>query len=141
MSMQDRAAGYALTTLTILKLQRGSWTVVALTTAKFKPLILYFLGMVSPCPITQLHFDGLGLHLPTSYITELCGSTRKEFWKQVHFADQCAPVKVSSSAEKSDLQVLHFQEVNVRRELPGGTAISHYWPNQRFVKRKFIICT
>jgi hypothetical protein len=39
--MQVCAAGYALTYLTTLKLQLVSWTVVGLTAAKFKPLILF----------------------------------------------------------------------------------------------------
>jgi hypothetical protein len=59
----------------------------------------------------QLYFDGLGLHLPASYITELCSRTRIEFCR-LHFADQCAPVKVSSSAEKSDLEALQLQELS-----------------------------
>jgi hypothetical protein len=38
--MQACAAGYDLTYLTIPKLQLVSWSVVGLTAAKFKPLVL-----------------------------------------------------------------------------------------------------
>jgi hypothetical protein len=41
LSLQVCAAGYALTYATILKLQLVNWTVVGLTAAKFKPLILF----------------------------------------------------------------------------------------------------
>jgi cytochrome b len=37
--MQARAAGYALTYVTTMKLQLVSWTVVGLTAAKFKHFI------------------------------------------------------------------------------------------------------
>jgi hypothetical protein len=41
----------------------------------------------------------------------------------VQFADWCAPVKISNSAEYSVLQALQFEEVRVRRIIPGGTGI------------------
>jgi uncharacterized membrane protein YvlD (DUF360 family) len=44
--MKACATGYALTYVTTLKLQLVSRTVIGLTAAKFKPLILPF-----PCPI------------------------------------------------------------------------------------------
>jgi hypothetical protein len=59
----------------------------------------------------------------------------------VQLADWCTPVRISNSAENSVLQALQFQEVSARRMPPGGTGISHNWPNQNFVKRKFDICT
>jgi hypothetical protein len=43
--MQAFAAGYASTYLTNLKLQFVSWTVIGLTTAKIKPLILPMHGL------------------------------------------------------------------------------------------------
>jgi hypothetical protein len=43
------------------------------------------------------------------------------------------------SAENSVLQELQFQEVTVRRILPGGAGVSHYWPYRGFVKCKFNI--
>jgi hypothetical protein len=63
------------------------------------------------------------------------------FESHVQFVDWCAPDKISNSLEYSVLQALQFQEVSVRCVLPGGTGISHNWPNQSFVKRKFNICT
>jgi hypothetical protein len=50
----------------------------------------------------------------------------RNFESHVQFADQCAPVKVSSSAEYSVLQALQFQEVSIGQILPGGTGRSHY---------------
>jgi hypothetical protein len=56
----------------------------------------------------------------------------------MQFTDWYAPAKISSSAEYSVLQVLLFHKVSVHM-LPGGTGIrvSHNWPNESFVKRKF----
>lgn len=47
------------------------------------------------------------------------------FERHVQFADPCANVKVSSSAECSVLQDLQFQEVSVRCILTGRTGVSH----------------
>jgi hypothetical protein len=65
----------------------------------------------------------------------------RNFESHVQFADLCASVKISNSAEYSVLQALQFQKVSVRRMLPGGAGINHNSPNQSFVKRKFNICT
>jgi hypothetical protein len=46
--MQACAAGYVLTYVITLKLQLVSWTVVGLTVAKFKPLLLPVPGFSLP---------------------------------------------------------------------------------------------
>jgi hypothetical protein len=43
----------------------------------------------------------------------------------MQFADWCAPVKISNSAEYSVLQELQFQKASVCCVLPGGIDISH----------------
>jgi hypothetical protein len=56
--MQAYAAGYALTYLTILKRQFVSWTVVGLTAAKFKPLILSMHGFsLSSTTYIRIYMD------------------------------------------------------------------------------------
>jgi hypothetical protein len=44
------------------------------------------------------------------------------------------PIAQSNSV----LQALQFQEVSICRIRPGGTGVSHNWPNQSYVKRKII---
>jgi hypothetical protein len=65
----------------------------------------------------------------------------RNYESHVQFTDWCAPVKISNRVEYTVLQALQFHGVSVRRILPGGTGISHIWPNQSFAKSKFNICT
>jgi hypothetical protein len=55
----------------------------------------------------------------------------------VQFADWCASVKGSNSAEHSVLQALQFQVMSVHRILSGETGLSRNLRNQSFVKCKF----
>jgi hypothetical protein len=44
----------------------------------------------------------------------------------MHSGDQCAPVEIAIRAENSAAQALQFEEVSVRRILPGETGINNY---------------
>jgi hypothetical protein len=62
--MHARAAGYALTCLITLILKLVSCSIIGLTVAKFKPLVLPIHGF----SLSHVHLDlhGLGLFLPVS---------------------------------------------------------------------------
>jgi hypothetical protein len=77
--MQACAAGYASTYATTLKLQLVSWTVVGLTTAKFKPLCTSYAWLLLVQYHVYLDLHGLGLFVPVFCFIWLCSQTRKEF--------------------------------------------------------------
>jgi hypothetical protein len=52
----------------------------------------------------------------------------------VQVPDWCANWKAASGAENLILQVQQSQKMGVCRNFPGGTGISHYGPNKRFVE-------
>jgi hypothetical protein len=98
--------------------------VVGLTAARFKPLISRIPGFFLSNTKYIWIYIITSLLLPVSCIIYLFIRVRN-FDSHLQFADWCAPVKISSSAELSVLQVLQFQEASVRRVLPGGTGTSH----------------
>jgi hypothetical protein len=53
-------------------------------------------------------------------------SETPSMWSHIHFADQCASVRISYGVEISILQMLQFQELSICRVFPGGTDISHW---------------
>jgi hypothetical protein len=115
-----------------------SWSVVRLTAAKFTPNILLCLASPRPIPRT-LGFKWF--RITSAWVLHNLVIYVRSFGSHVQFAARCAPVKISNSAECSVLQALQFQKVIVRPVLPGGTDVSHNWPNQSFVRRKINICT
>jgi hypothetical protein len=133
LSTKACASGYALSYVTTLKLQLVSWTLVGLTAAKFKPLIHLMTGFSLSNTMyiwICLVYDSFCLCPVTcSYIV----IHLRNFDSHMQFADWCALVKISNSAEYSVLQALQFQAANVRRIHPGGTGISHNWLNHSFV--------
>jgi hypothetical protein len=111
-----------------------TWTVVSLTTAKFKPLIFSMSGFALSYAASMFilmilyHF----CLLPSKY-----RHTVVYKWKAkslVQIADRCTSCTMSSVAGNTAWQALQFQEVGVCRWFQGGVSIIHYRSNQCFME-------
>jgi hypothetical protein len=51
-----------------------------------------------------------------------------------HKATQSLDLNFLRGAEDSNLQALQFQQMAVRRKLPGGAGICHFGPHQGFIE-------
>jgi hypothetical protein len=74
--VQASAADYALTYVTTLKLQLVTWTVVGLTAAKFKQLILLIAWLLVVQCHVHFDLDAVGLLLSVSCVIWLYNSSQ-----------------------------------------------------------------
>jgi hypothetical protein len=100
-------------------------TVIHMTAAKFKPLIIsvsgFTLSNVANILIFMI-FDGLCL-LPAWFRYAIINVRNLE--SLMHNANRCAPRKIANGAENPILQALQFQLVRFCSKFPGGASISH----------------